>query len=106
MLKTTGYAIGLFVVAIAMMFWFVSEAVKTDEERSNARYWTSMALMIASALGGLWFGGLTFKSIRNGVSSNINMPSNAAGAAHVPAPGAPAPNGAATNAAAVKITVA
>lgn len=100
MLKTTGYAIGLFVVAIAMMFWFVAEAVKTDKEKSAARYWTSMALMIASALGGLWFGAQTLKSIRNGVS-NINMPSNAAGAANVPAPGAPLPSNAAapTNAA-------
>jgi hypothetical protein len=102
MLKTTGYAIGLFVVAIAMMFWFVAEAVKTDKEKSAVRYWTSMALMIASGLGGLWFGAQTLKSIRNGNAGGNyapvpNMPSNAAGAANVPAPGAPPVTNAAAN---------
>jgi hypothetical protein len=98
MLKTTGYAIGLFVVAIAMMFWFVAEAFKTDKEKSAVRYWTSMALMIASALGGLWFGAQTLKSIRNGNTGGYNtMPSNAAGAANVPASGAPLVTNAAAN---------
>lgn len=102
MLKTTGYAIGFFVVAIAMMSWFASEAVKPKKEA--AKYYTSMALMIVSVVGGLWFGAQTLKAIRNGVSSNVNMPSNAAGAANVPAPGAPLPSNAApTNASANKV---
>jgi hypothetical protein len=101
-------AVACLLVAIAMGSWFASEAVK--EKKENGKYYTSMVLMIVAAIGALFFGIKVLNRIRNGNAGGNyapvpNMPSNAAGAANVPAPGAPVPN-AATNAAAVKITVA
>jgi hypothetical protein len=84
------FAVASLIVAIAMGIWFATEAVKDKKE--NGKYYTSMMMMIVFACMVLFFGYGSIKNMRNGyMPAAVNMPSNAAGAANVPAPGAPAP---------------
>lgn len=92
------FAVASMIVAIAMGIWFATEAVKDKKE--GGKYYTSMIMMIVFAGMALFFG---YGSIKNGqIPAGVNMPSNVAGGANVPVPGAPAPL-VATNASANKM---
>jgi hypothetical protein len=95
------FAAASLIVAIAMGIWFTTEAVKDKKE--NGKFYTAMVMMILFAVSAIYFSLGSMKNMRNGyMPAAINMPSNAAGGANVPAPGAPMPL-VATNAAANKV---